>query len=97
MYILYCKRCIDMLLKSCINSQFKSVVVLLVVSNKTQSIQEAAAYAEENGLLFMETSAKTAMHVNDIFLAIGEYSCFTMIFSSSIKIKFPFTQRILLH
>lgn len=33
---------------------------------------EAAAYSEENGLLFMETSAKTAMHVNDIFLAIAE-------------------------
>lgn len=34
--------------------------------------QEAQAYAEENSLLFMETSAKTAMNVNDIFLAIGE-------------------------
>ena len=36
-------------------------------------LQEAQAYAEENSLLFMETSAKTAMNVNDIFLAIGEY------------------------
>ncbi len=35
-------------------------------------LQEAQAYAEENSLLFMETSAKTAMNVNDIFLAIGE-------------------------
>ena len=34
--------------------------------------QEAQAYAEENGLLFMETSAKTAMNVTDIFIAIGE-------------------------
>lgn len=33
--------------------------------------EEAAAYAEENGLLFMETSAKNANNVNEIFLAIA--------------------------
>ncbi len=34
--------------------------------------KEAQTYAEDTGLLFMETSAKTAMNVNELFLAIGE-------------------------
>ena len=34
--------------------------------------QEAQTYAEDTGLLFMETSAKTAMNVNELFLAIGK-------------------------
>lgn len=35
-------------------------------------LQEAKAYAQENGLFFMETSAKTAINVNDVFYEIGE-------------------------
>ena len=34
-------------------------------------LQEARKYAEENSLFFMETSAKTAINVNDIFYEIG--------------------------
>jgi Ras-related protein Rab-5C len=35
--------------------------------------QEAKTYAQENGLFFMETSAKTAINVNDVFHEIGEF------------------------
>lgn len=34
-------------------------------------VQEAQTYAQENGLFFMETSAKTAKNVNEIFYEIG--------------------------
>lgn len=33
--------------------------------------QEAKAYAEENDLLFLETSAKADMNVEELFRAIG--------------------------
>lgn len=47
-------------------------------------IKEAQTYAEDTGLLFMETSAKTAMNVNELFLAIGERA---FIFTFELKIR----------
>ena len=58
-------------------------IVIALAGNKADlaakravEFEEAKGYAEENGLLFMETSAKTAMNVNDIFLAIGIFHSF---------------------
>nr|AIX09862.1 Rab-GTPase [Chara australis] len=42
----------------------------LVAKRKIQ-VEEGQAYAEENGLFFMETSAKTAHNVNELFYEIA--------------------------
>lgn len=42
-------------------------------------MQEAQLYAEDNDLFFVETSAKTAMNVNDMFYEIGMSFYFVII------------------
>ena len=55
-----------------------SNVVIALAGNKTDkspqkavTTETAKAYADENGIMFMETSAKTAYNVNELFVAIA--------------------------
>lgn len=53
-------------------------IVIALAGNKADlaakrqvEMADAQTYADENGLIFMETSAKTAVNVNEIFMAIA--------------------------
>lgn len=41
--------------------------------------EEAQQYAQENDIIFLETSAKTALNVRSLFVEIGEHSFFLFI------------------
>jgi hypothetical protein len=52
-----------------------------LAAKRVVEYEEAQAYAEDNGLLFLETSAKSSMNVNEIFLAIGLFEIFWFFFN----------------
>jgi small GTP-binding protein len=68
-------------------------IVIALAGNKVDletkrsiSTEDAQSYADENGILFMETSAKTAANVNELFVAIAKKLPKTMSRPSSTRL-----------
>lgn len=61
-----------------VRSKVPRGIVIALVGNKTDldhpaSSEEAKQFADEYGILFVETSAKTGMNVDQIFLTISMF------------------------
>lgn len=50
-------------------------------------MQEGEQYAKENGMTFLETSAKTAQNVNELFYEIGN-SCVFLCYCVYLSLEF---------
>ncbi|KAK1261545.1 Ras-related protein RHN1 [Acorus gramineus] len=66
-------------------------LVMVLVANKIDletkrevDVEEGARYAQDNGMFFIETSAKTAHNVNELFYEIGDFMLQISNFSYSI-------------
>ena len=66
---------------------------LFFLANLIFSFQSVQPYVEENGLLFMETSAKTAQNVNELFVEIGNFFdfCIPIFFSNFLFLFVDFS------
>lgn len=53
--------------------EFLYVTKAVYLTRAVLFLKDAQSYADDNSLLFMETSAKTSMNVNEIFMAIGKF------------------------
>jgi len=68
------------------------VIAIRVCGTRKDFFQEAKRYAEENGLLYMETSARNSTSVKELFQVIGTQSLLgEFVFLFTVASKLPQT------
>ena len=55
-------------------------------SKRKVQTEEAQQYAKDSDIIHMETSAKTATNVRDLFIEIGEHACHTQSVESTVAL-----------